>query len=170
LFSIESAPIPDVPVLWSSADNANCFVHMPLQKGDLGMAVISTRSLENYLSKDWKRNQECFPVEHDNIRHHDLSDAWFIPGVLPKNKTIQLPSQADDSSMVINNNSTTMEICNDGKIAVKNDTGELIDLLIQTLRAIENLRVPTLMGPQNILAVDKLIINNLITTLEEFKK
>jgi hypothetical protein len=63
-----------------------------------------------------------------------------------------------------------MEICNNGKIAVKNDTGELIDLLIQTLRAIENLRVPTLMGPQNILAVDKLIINNLITTLEEFKK
>lgn len=170
LFSVEVAPIPDVPVRWPVADNSNCYIHMPLKKGDLGMCNISTRSLENYLSNEWKRSQECFPLEHNNIRHHDLSDAWFEPGVLPKNKTIQLPSNVDENSIVINNTSTTMEICNDGCVAIKNEDNEIIDILIQLFEAIRDIRVPTMMGIVNLLAIDRAALDLIITKLKTFEK
>lgn len=170
LFSMDVAPIPDVPVRWPASDNANCFIHLPLKKGDLGIAHVSTRSLENYLTNEWGRDQECFPLEHNSVRHHDLSDAWFEPGVLPKNKTIQLPSNTDSDSIVINNTDTTMEICNDGCIAINNEDNEMVDILVQLMEAIRDIRVPTMMGIVNLLATDRAALDLIITKLKTFKK
>lgn len=170
-YSIEIPPIPDVPVNWTTTDNGNCYIHLPLKEGDLGMAIVSTRSLENYLSHEWKRGEQCFPLNHQNVRHHDYSDSWFIPGCLPKNKTIEIPNSVDDNSIVIHNNDTTFELCNDGKISIKNSgLEEFVDILVTVLEYIRDGRILTALGAQSWIAVDFAKIQTMIDSLTTYKK
>jgi len=161
LFSMDVAPIPDVPVRWPASDNANCFIHLPLKKGDLGIAHVSTRSLENYLTNEWRRDQECFPLEHNSVRHHDLSDAWFEPGVLPKNKTIQNVNSTDmviknntaeitlypNNGIKIENNNTKITVEPNGKMKIENNTGDLFAIVKDLITALLSATVTTALPP-----------------------
>ena len=65
--------INDIPVQWPSGGDA--FIHMPLVVGDTGMAVFAERSLDKWLSGNGKA------VAPDDPRHHNITDAVFIPGI-----------------------------------------------------------------------------------------
>jgi len=190
-YSIEIPPIPDVPVNWTTTDNGNCYIHLPLKEGDLGMAIVSTRSLENYLSHEWKRGEQCFPLNHQNVRHHDYSDSWFIPGCLPKNKTIEnLP----DDAMVIKNrsseiilypndgielahNDVNIEVKNSelklgyndvkitidalGKMKIENNTGDLFAIVKDLIVALLSATVTTAIGQQPLDAATLAVLTSL---------
>ena len=65
--------INDVPVQWPSGGEA--FIHLPLAAGDTGIAIFCEKSLDIWLSGSGG------VVSPEDPRHHDISDAVFIPGV-----------------------------------------------------------------------------------------
>lgn len=158
--------INNVPVRWDCADSGNAFISLPLKKGDIGMIHFCDRSIDKYLSIS--SSGEITPVFHDNYRHHDINDAWFIPGPLPFARALQEVS-ADD--IIIKNNDLKIEISPNGTISIKNsDSNDLIDLIHETLTFIKDAKVLTMMGPQGFTAADILKIEQNLTKIESFKK
>lgn len=80
--------IPSVPVSWPRTKTA--VLHFPLVKGDTGIVVFSERSLEIWLSK----GGDVLPGDP---RKFDLTDAVFIPGIVPFN----VDNLADNNDDVI---------------------------------------------------------------------
>jgi len=70
---IQLPVINDVPVQWPSAGGA--ILHFPLENGDTGMGIFCERSLDVWLSGDGSA------VNPNDTRHHDITDAVFIPGL-----------------------------------------------------------------------------------------
>ena len=135
----------NVPVHCLSANNRKTFIHMPIKKGDLGMIMFCDRSIDNYLSSSPQEGTEIKPIFHNSPRHHDLSDAWFIPGILPFKVALQNITTDD---IIIKNDNTKITIFPNGKISIENDTYELIETLSTLVENLVNARVLTLMGPQ----------------------
>lgn len=101
--------IPGVPVQHPSANGGKAFIHLPIKKGDLGTAIFCDRSIDRYLSGDGRI------VTPDDPRHHDLSDAVFIPGVLPFSEALQGVS-ADN--LIIKNDVMKIELDPAGKVGI----------------------------------------------------
>jgi hypothetical protein len=135
----------NVPVHCLSANNRKTFIHLPIKKGDLGMIMFCDRSIDNYLSSSPQEGEEVKPVYHNSPRHHDLSDAWFIPGVLPFKLALQNVSKDD---IVIKNDKFIINIKPDGTITIDNGTNELIETLSTLIQNLIDAKVLTLMGPQ----------------------
>lgn len=158
--------INNVPVRWDCADNGKAFISLPLKSGDIGMLHFCDRSIDKYLSIS--SSGEIIPIYHDNYRHHDINDAWFIPGPLPFARALQEVSAND---IIIKNNDLKIEISPDGTISIKNsDSNDLIDLIHETLTFIKDAKVLTMMGPQGFTAADILKIEQNLTKIESFKK
>lgn len=66
--------ISNVPVAFPTA--GGIFLSLPIQAGDVGVVLITDRSLEKWLSAGGE-------VEPDDTRTHNLSDAVFYPGLKP---------------------------------------------------------------------------------------
>ena len=112
--------ITSVPVQWPSANAGAAFIHLPLKVGDLGMVVFSERSIDTWLAG------EGDSVSPEDPRHHHLSDAIFIPGVLPFKKALTI-SNADN--MILQNNNMTIEIDPSGKIKIEGAAQELLAVI-----------------------------------------
>jgi hypothetical protein len=163
---IEIPVLNNVPVRWDCANGGESFIHLPLKPGDTGMIMFTDRSIDNYLSIS--STSEIVPLYHDNPRHHDLNDTWFIPGIRPFAKSLQNTS-ADD--IIIKNGDLTIQIDPDGAIAIKNsEISDLINLLHETLTYIKDARVLTMMGPQGFLVSDIALIEANLTLIETYIK
>lgn len=110
--------INDVPVQWPSGGDA--FIHMPLGAGDTGMAIFSERSLDKWLSG------EGGFVLPDDIRHHDISDAIFIPGIKTFRQAFEVPNP---ERATIKNGNMIVEVDPSGKIKIEGATEELLTVI-----------------------------------------
>ncbi|MEW5804665.1 MAG: Gp138 family membrane-puncturing spike protein [bacterium] len=135
--------IPSVPVQWPSAGGGNAYVHLPLKAGDLGVIIVCSRSIDNWLSGD---GQISSP---DNPRHHDLSDSIFIPGVRPF-KAVLANVSADN--LVIQNNTLRIELDPSGKISIEGASEELLTVILGVIDHLIGAKVLTAMGPAPFLA------------------
>ena len=166
--TIANLPIlNNVPVFNWSCNNRKTFIHMPLKTGDLGMIIFCDRSIDNYLSSSPQDDREVEPSYHDSPRHHDLSDAWFLPGILPFEISLQNISSSD---IIIKNDNFTISISPDGKITINNGTNELIETLSTLIQNLINAKTLTLIGAQPFTA-DTIV--NLIsdkTKIDSFKE
>lgn len=129
----------NVPVKHLSAAKGKAFIHMPIEKGDLGMLCFTSRSIDEYLSGVG----EAYDIV--DTRHHDLSDAYFLPGILPFGAGLSIP---DDKQIIINNGLAAIEIGPSGKFAIKGPSGEFLDFVSQLMQLLSTTTVATMMGPQ----------------------
>jgi Phage protein Gp138 N-terminal domain len=80
-------PIADVPV--QMPVGGLYYIKGPIEVGDTGMIIFSERSLDVWLSSTGDM------VDPLDSRHHDISDAIFVPGLVP------FESQISDETMDI---------------------------------------------------------------------
>ena len=132
--------INNVPVQWPSASSGASFLHLPLKAGDVGMAIFCERSLDLWKSGD---NSTVTP---NDPRHHNITDAIFIPGVNAFKAALQnIP--ADNA--VLQNGSMRIEMDPSGKISISGEAKEFLTIVDDLLNElISNARVVTAMGAQ----------------------
>ena len=132
--------INNVPVQWPSASGGSSFLHLPLKAGDVGMAIFCERSLDLWKSGD---NSTVTP---NDPRHHNITDAIFIPGINAFKSALQNVS-ADNA--VLQNGNMRIEIDPSGKISIEGESKEFLTIFDDLLsEMINNARVVTAMGPQ----------------------
>lgn len=122
--------INDIPVQWPSGGDA--FIHMPLKVGDIGMAVFSERSLDKWLSGKGD------PVVPDDPRHHNITDAVFIPGIRTFTEAF---SVSNPDNVTIKNDNITIELDPSGKIKIEGATQELLTVLDSFMGNVINAQV-----------------------------
>jgi len=119
--------INDVPVQWPSGGGA--FIHFPLSEGDTGMAIFCERSLDIWLSGEGET------VTPNDPRHHDITDAVFIPCV----RTFKTAfSGIIGTSIHIKHGDAEIELTSGGNVNIlggniKLDAATLIDVLAATI-------------------------------------
>lgn len=122
-FDAEPTDLPiitNVPVQWPSANDGAAFIHLPLKAGDIGWVVFAERSIDTWLAG------EGASVSPGDPRHHDLSDAMFMPGGLPFKKALSISSP---DNMTLKNNNMTIEIDPSGKIKIEGSSQELLAVI-----------------------------------------
>ncbi len=129
--------IPSVPVQWPSAGGGEAYIHLPLKQGDLGIVLMCERSIDSWLSGDGQITSPQDP------RHHDLSDAVFIPGVRPFKRAL---GNICGDNLVIQNGSLRIELDPGGKISIEGASNELITVLIGVLDHLISAKILTLWG------------------------
>lgn len=122
--------IPGVPVHWPAANGGSAFMHFPIAGGDLGMAVCCERSLEK-----WLKSVGTEALTNDNVRHHSLSDAWFVPGICTFENSLV---GTHNENIVIKNSNTTIHVTPNGKVSITNASGELISVLSDLISALKS--------------------------------
>lgn len=173
--------LPDVPIQWPSGGGA--VMTFPLKVGDDVLLIFSMASITEF------QLSNTGTVKPSDTRNHALSDAIAIPCIYrdanqpePNEDDVEIRYKdaklalKDDSSIVLNNKNGSHTISEDGTqqlevketISVTNNTGELIDLLSQTLTEISNAQVNTLLGPQPL--INKAAITALIALVDSFKE
>jgi len=167
LSTLSDLPVlSNVPVHCLSANNRKTFIHMPLKAGDLGMIMFCDRSIDNYLSSSPQEGNEVKPTFHNSPRHHDLSDAWFVPGILPFSLALQNITTDD---IIIKNDNTKITISPDGKISIENSNYELLETLSTLIQNLIDAKVITLLGPQPFLANTIALLTQDKTKIDSFK-
>lgn len=136
---IEFPVIPSVPVQHPCGGGA--FIHLPISVGDTGIVVIAERSIDAFLSGT---GQVADPKD---TRHHNLSDAIFIPGVKPFANAVA----GTNNSVIIGYGNTTVEIFNNGKVKIYDGSENLTDLIKQLCEACESITTLTSIGPQPVI-------------------
>jgi hypothetical protein len=129
--------ITDVPVQWPSAAGGSSYLHLPLAKGDLGMAIFCERSIDAWLHG---KGQMVAP---NDPRHHHLSDAVFVPGVRPFGASLNNTSA---QNAVLQNGQMRMELAPDGKISIQGASQEFLTIVDSILGHLINAKVVTAMG------------------------
>lgn len=112
--------ITNVPVQWPSANGGEAFIHLPLKVGDLGFAIFSQRSLDTWLAGNGDS------VSPEDPRHHDLSDAIFVPGGLPFKRAL---ADINSNNLMIKNGSMKMELDPSGKISIEGSSKEFLNII-----------------------------------------
>ncbi|HEX5035074.1 MAG TPA: Gp138 family membrane-puncturing spike protein [bacterium] len=104
------------------------FIHLPIKPGDLVNLVIMDRSTDKWLDSGDM-------IEPDDVRTHDLSDAWAYPGVWSKNKAFS-PANGDD--LILKNGKGEVRVREDGKFQVLGQ-GDLVAAVHELAVATHNL-------------------------------
>lgn len=124
--------INNVPVQWPSASGGTSFLHLPLKAGDVGMAIFCERSLDLWKSGD---NSTVTP---NDPRHHNLTDAIFIPGINAfKSALKDVPA----NNAVLQNGEMRMEIDPSGKISFQGATKEFLNIVDSVIDHLISARV-----------------------------
>ena len=140
---VEIPVIPGVPVQWPSANAGAAYMHLPLKVGDLGLIIFTDRSIDTWLSGDGEITSPNDP------RHHDLSDAIFIPGIRPFKQPL---SNTNADNFILQNGSIRIELDPSGKISITGASNEMVSVLSDLIDHLVNAQVITMMGPQPFLA------------------
>lgn len=173
--------LSDIPVQWPSGGGA--VMTFPLAVGDDVLVVFSMRSISEFMA-----STEGTVQPFDN-RLHNLSDGFVLPCIY-RNSNQPSPSSEDvelrygdgqikiekdgtvsyfnaNGSQTLNADGTHVGVASE-TWSMTNGTGELIDLLTQTLQAISDTTVNTIYGasPLN----TKPAIDTLIEKVESFKE
>jgi len=128
----------NVPVQQQSGNLGSAYIHIPIKKGDLGMLCFTSRSIDGYLSGKGE-TYEVF-----SSRHHELSDAFFIPGILPFGASYKVVNNKD---ILIVNGKSCIKVTPEGTFSMSGETNELLDLISSLMEHLASTTVATLMGP-----------------------
>jgi len=111
----------DVPVMFPTG--SDCGIRYPLNKGDSGILLFADRAIDRYI-------QDGEVGVPDSRRKHAMSDAIFIPGLVP---FANQDFQDDNESFVIKYLPSEFRITGDGKFQLKKNSVELLSLINDTL-------------------------------------
>lgn len=135
----ESVDLPvftDVPVAWPRAGKA--WLHMPLKAGDFCQVVFCERSLD-----EWKTTGAS--VAPKEMRKHNLSDGWVVPGGYPFASPM---SGADDKDVLLVHDKTKFRLTSGGKFSMTGNGGEeLLKILHDFMEVAERATTNTVFGP-----------------------
>lgn len=93
--TVDSVKLVDYPVIYDApivvpfAHTAGLLLTVPIQVGDAGLLVIADKAIDNYMQSGGAE-----PTGGGNFdatimpRSHDLSDAIFIPGIVPNPQAV----------------------------------------------------------------------------------
>lgn len=168
-------PISNVPVIFPRMGDAQ--LTFPVNPGDEGQLLFNQRSIDGWIDK----GGELDPVDS---RKFALSDAVFIPGLHSQSKPLVrkgAPTSTElrykDSYIEIKQDGNTdinvkdsafIEIYNDGKFKIKNDSEELFTILSELLEILGTTTTNTIFGPMRL--NDHPLILQLKTRLDTLKK
>jgi hypothetical protein len=99
-------------------------IKLPVQIGDTGVALFCERSLDK-----WSLSGGA--VDPMDVRHHDLSDAVFVPGLYPLSQPVPPPVGADPTTLVVYNGVAQLWLEAQGGFKMTNGPAELMTLLGQ---------------------------------------
>ena len=114
--------IYNVPIITLKTDSAG--LHISPKAGDGVLLVFCERALEVWLSSDQGKI-----VSPGDVRQYDFTDAVGILGLNPS--TFNYPYS--DNATYLYNNEGRIKIDDSNKIAIGNDSAELLDILSNTL-------------------------------------
>jgi hypothetical protein len=116
--------LSDVPVMFPASDD-DVYISLPVAVGSLGEVRFSDRPISEWTDSDGSRAETA----GDDRRTHDLSFAYFQPGLRPLQRAL---SSFEDDAIVLKNKNLRVAIKND-TFAVENSTAELISLLFDAI-------------------------------------
>jgi hypothetical protein len=98
----------------------NYSIKLPVAVGDTGIALFCERSLDN-----WSASTSAGLTDPADVRHHDLADPIFIPGLVP------FPMQTTDetSDLIVKNGDAELHVQEAGTFLIKNQSNELLSIL-----------------------------------------
>lgn len=129
--SVQELPIiANVPVITLKTGTAG--LHVPVNAGDGVLLVFCERALERWLSSEQGKI-----VEAGDVRKYNFTDAVAIIGLNPL--TFNYPYK--DNSIYLYHNNGRIKIDESNKIAIGNDSTELLDILSRTLTGIAAITV-----------------------------
>ena len=105
--------IEGVPVIFPSANTG--ILTFPIKQGDIVLLVFCERSIDNWVFSDGSE-----PVDPQDLRKHNYSDAFCIPGLYPFSKA--LGSHETDTVLRFN-----VGTANENKISLKPNGDVQID-------------------------------------------
>ena len=108
--------IPNVPVAFPRG--GGFAITWPLKKGDPCLLLISERSIDSYIDSDGKA-----PVDPDDSRTHDLSDAICYPGMTTK-KSPAARAHATHLVIGLEDGTGELHIAPDGKFHLGTPTAD----------------------------------------------
>jgi len=110
-----------IPVQFHASDT-DIFSAIPIKKGTLGTVVFFDKSIDNYIQSDGSS------VVDDSLdpRGHDLSDAFFMPGIFPFKKNLDGNSETD---WVMRNKNMKITLDPTGRISIEGATQEVITVI-----------------------------------------
>jgi len=156
--AISLPEIVDVPVCFPVSNGGNSFITLPVKEGDTGTLTFFDRDMARWLYGEGEA------VEPESFRIHDLTDASFTPDLKPFKSAIS----ADLNNLEIKNNNIEIKLDPSGKISISN-AEDLIDLLVQTLDALQTATVATSLGPQQLSTVLDGTVLDIRDKINEFK-
>lgn len=104
--NVSVKPCPDCPVLFLGGGGYS--VTFPIEAGDEGLLVFSSRCIDG-----WYENGGDEPRPQTDLRMHDLSDGFFIPGF--RSQPNKLDDVSEDALQIRNaDGSVLVEVGEDG--------------------------------------------------------
>jgi len=103
------------------------YIKLPIAVGETGLLVFSDRSLDAWLAGGGGI------VDPNDSRLHDINDAVFIPGVVPTGGQ----TQDGTTDLVVKNGDAVLRVQKAGTFQLKNASNELIDLLDQITKKVQ---------------------------------
>lgn len=122
---IDMPPIQQVPV--SMIAGSDYSIKLPIAVEDIGYLIFCDRDLDSFLAGTGQI------AEPASSRIHNLSDALFVPGMLPA--SMQLKDATTD--LVITNGKGVFKVQKAGKFIGTNGTNEMMDLLVKITNQLE---------------------------------
>lgn len=120
---LEDYPVLTNVPLHHCASSEEAYLRFPIKKGTPGMALFSQRALTK-----WKKSDGENIVDPQNDRKFSISDATFLPGLLPKKRKIP-----NDKNVELRNKNMSIELSPDGKIKIEGATGDIVSLMSDTV-------------------------------------
>lgn len=106
---VELDVLMDVPVQQLIVNGGKTGIRLPIKKGDLGMLFFTTFSIDKYITGDGQLYNAV------DLHTHSLSDAYFVPGILP----MKAAQNSDSSnSLIVKHNDASITITEDNKFKI----------------------------------------------------
>jgi len=112
------------------------WIKMPIQVGDVGIALFCEESLDQFFAATMNPVSPNV-LDPQDTRHHDLSDPVFIPGIRTALQQVPNPSNPDD--MVLHNGQAEIYLQKPGTFKFTNGLVELVNLADQTAGQLSSL-------------------------------
>lgn len=105
-------------------------IRLPLAVGDLGLVLFADRSLDSYLASGGAQT-----VDPADARLHSINDAVFLPGF----PTTSQNTADGTTDLVLSAGQGQIRVLANGKVQLKNQTQEALNLVDQLITAVSNI-------------------------------
>lgn len=151
--------ISDVPVLF---ERTNTFsMTYEIKPGDSGAIIVSERSLDKWKLSGGK-------VDPEDFRQHDISDAFFIPGLFDFSNN----APVEQNITLWQNDKTQMAMNETGQFRFKNlESGEeYVTIVVDLIQQLIDSLIRTGLGPQPFVPSTIAAFEDLKARLETLKE